>query len=214
MLTGTASVRMGFTAMYPNPTLRLVSEASRAREMAAALKAGSKRPSFRSARSLQSSPMTGPLDSSVNPLFLSADGGGAALNPLSGGGQAARDAVLSLKTPPPPELWTVFQSQFVTATEQVGRPGAGCHSLIFAHACTNGSPFHRSRSLGRVPRGSGIESQSAAAKRRHAAGTRRWTRALAVALSCCLAANRVQDAVRSGGNHFTWQLSFGSCAQS
>ena len=110
----------------------MYTEAQRAREMAAALKSGGKRsrtssggllssgaPSPRSVS--ESAAVAGPTDSSVNPMFLTPGGGGSATNPLLAGGQAAREAVLALTSPPPPELWSVFQSQFVSFSEQVRR---------------------------------------------------------------------------------------------
>jgi hypothetical protein len=109
----------------------MCTEASRAREMLAAQKTGKHRRksalAAASASDVDTSPVksqsssaaiTGPTDSSINPMFLSQADGSAA-NPLLAGGQAARDAVLALTTPPPQELWSVFQGQFVTLTHQV-----------------------------------------------------------------------------------------------
>lgn len=101
----------------------MYTEAQRARELAAAQKASGKRPRSQSQSSQKGAShetvaVAGPTDSSVNPLFLSKSGDGTASSLLLGG-QAARDAIASLTSPPPPELWTVFRAQFVTFSEQV-----------------------------------------------------------------------------------------------
>ena len=103
----------------------MYTEAARAKAMALAQKSGSKRPTRVGVRSeataAESAAVVGPTDSSVNPMFLSKSGDGSASNPLLSGGQAARDAIMSLTSPPPPELWSVFQNQFVSLSEQVCR---------------------------------------------------------------------------------------------
>ena len=112
------------TSLAPIQMFLMYTEAARAKEMARAQKSGSKRSTRVGTRSseapsVDAAVIVGPTESSVNPMFLSKSGDGSAANPLLSGGQVARDAVMSLTSPPPPELWSVFQSQFLSLSEQV-----------------------------------------------------------------------------------------------
>lgn len=98
-----------------------VSRAAVARSRAAGgKKAGSSRRGSASRRSV----VIGPVDTSVNPLFITgqAGGGGAAgtASAIAGGGnKALADALTASTQPPPPELWAMFRGSFLGLLTQV-----------------------------------------------------------------------------------------------
>jgi hypothetical protein len=63
---------------------------------------------------------TGRLETNTNPLFLSSGGDGARAGGGAGGaGGLSVDVVMAQRTPPPAELWTLFQGEFQALAQQL-----------------------------------------------------------------------------------------------
>ena len=65
----------------------------------------------------------GPVDTAINPLFVSMSGGGGGGGDLTSN-KALSDALSASNQPPPPELWATFRTSFQTLLAQVDQLNA------------------------------------------------------------------------------------------